>query len=751
MSAWLIIQVAETVFPLFGFDESPARYAVIVLAIGFLPALILSWAYELTSQGIKREKDVDRSESIAHNTGRKLDFFIIGTLTVALVVIGANWFSGRGERWAENVASPLVESHVAAGEWEAAYALAKQISNRAPDYDGLEEIWSSTSWITTIPSEPPGATVYRRPYNSPDVEWEVLGKTPLENIRYPFGMSVLRFEFAGRPPVQRMIGGGAGRRPGVQFLDQRPFNLDYDFLPELFKIDAADELPDGMVRVPGWQINDEGQTIEVQDFFINKFEVTNAEFQRFVDAGGYESSEYWVDQFESNGQLLAWDEVVPLMVDASGRPGPSTWIGGTFPAGQADHPVAGVSWYEADAFARFANAELPTYSHWRRAIASGALPWMLPASNLDGNGTADVGRFDGLGWTGAYDLAGNVREWTSSSNDGRVILGGAWNDSPYVVLESILDASALPPFDRSETNGFRLAITSDEPMVANVLRAPVTIDGESLDMDPVSDEIYEVIRNLYRYDNAAPLNARIEAEESQGRWVRQHVTFDAPYDDDRIGLYLYLPEDTSRPLQTVIWWGGAAWQVLDSHENFGVPLEFLLQSGRAVAVPVLAGTFQRRNTPRTPWSTIAGRDLAIQQVKDFRRVVDYLQTRSDIDTDALGYFGSSWGGRLGGIVLAVENRIKTGVLDRAGLQHLWHPETSVVNHLPRVKTPVLLFNGVYDTDFRFETSAVPFFELLGTSPEDKKHVSGPTSHFVPRPVVVGESLDWFDKYLGQAK
>ena len=154
VSAWLIIQIAETIFPLFGYDESPARYVVIVLVIGFIPALILSWVYELTSQGIKREKDIDRGESITHVTGRKLDFFIIGMLTIALFVIGVNWFSGRGERWARDEAMPLFENLAAAGDWEAAYALAKQISNRAPDYDGLEEIWKSTSWITTIPSEP---------------------------------------------------------------------------------------------------------------------------------------------------------------------------------------------------------------------------------------------------------------------------------------------------------------------------------------------------------------------------------------------------------------------------------------------------------------------------------------------------------------------------------------------------------------------------------------------------------------------
>jgi dienelactone hydrolase len=750
VGAWLIIQVAETIFPLFDYDDVPARYVVIVLAIGFIPTLIFSWAYELTSQGLKREEDVDRSDSIKHVTGRKLDFFIISLLTIALLVIGANWFSGRGERWARDEASPQIENHVAAGDWEAAYALAKQVSNRAPAYDGLEDLWRSMSWITTIPSEPPGAMVYRRPYDNPDAEWEALGRTPLSNIRYPFGLSVLRFEIADRPAVFRIMGGGViGGQPGLRVVEQRPFNQYGNFHPEPFRIDAADDLPEDMVRVPGWRLDNDGQAVDVRDFFIGRYEVTNAEYQRFVDAGGYENSEYWAAEFEKDGQALIWDEAVQLMVDQSGRRGPGTWIGGTFPAGQADHPVAGVSWYEADAYARFVGAELPTYSHWRRAISAAALPWMLPASNLDGEGTAAVDEFDGISWTGALDLAGNVREWCFSPTDeGRVILGGAWNDAEYVVLESILDASSLPPFDRSRTNGFRLARTSDDTRAAELLRASVTVTGESLDAEPVSDEIFAVFRNLFQYDNEASLSARIEKEEIRGPWEREYITFDAPYDDERIGLYLYLPNDVSGPLQTVLFWGGTGWLVLDSIDRYKTPIEFVLQSGRAVAVPVLAGTFQRRNDTRVQWSTIAGRDLVIRQIKDLRRAVDYLQTRSDVDAEAIGYFGFSWGGRLGGIVLAMEDRIRAGVFDQAGLQHLQHPETSVVNYLPRVETPVLQFNGVYDTDFRFDTSAVPFFELLGTSPEHKKHVTAPTEHFVPRPVVVGETLDWYDRYLG---
>lgn len=82
--AWLIIQVAETLFPLFGFDETPARMVVIVLAIGFFPVLVFSWVFELTPEGLKKEKDIDRIQAIGLRTGKKLDQIIIILLALAL-------------------------------------------------------------------------------------------------------------------------------------------------------------------------------------------------------------------------------------------------------------------------------------------------------------------------------------------------------------------------------------------------------------------------------------------------------------------------------------------------------------------------------------------------------------------------------------------------------------------------------------------------------------------------------------------
>jgi eukaryotic-like serine/threonine-protein kinase len=71
-----------------------------------------------------------------------------------------------------------------------------------------------------------------------------------------------------------------------------------------------------------------------------------------------------------------------------------------------------------------------------------------------------------------------------------------------------------------------------------------------------------------------------------------------------------------------------------------------------------------------------------------------------------------------------------------------------LNFLPRVTTPVLMVNGRYDQVFPYETSQVPFFQLLGSAPEHKEHYVAPAAHLVPRDVVIRRVLDWYDRYLG---
>ncbi len=110
---WLLVEVASVLFETF---EAPAwvmKVFATIIALGFPLALFFAWAYELTPEGLKKEKDVDRSQTITHRTGRKLDYLIIGLLSVAVVFFASThqWGSER-----EIVDKPAITEAAAGGE-----------------------------------------------------------------------------------------------------------------------------------------------------------------------------------------------------------------------------------------------------------------------------------------------------------------------------------------------------------------------------------------------------------------------------------------------------------------------------------------------------------------------------------------------------------------------------------------------------------------------------------------------------------
>ena len=80
--------------------------------------------------------------------------------------------------------------------------------------------------------------------------------------------------------------------------------------------------------------------MQLPDYFLDKFEVTNRDFQNFVDSGGYRTRKYWHYPFLENGAEISWEQAMKRFRDSTGREGPSSWQLGTFQKDQADFPVA---------------------------------------------------------------------------------------------------------------------------------------------------------------------------------------------------------------------------------------------------------------------------------------------------------------------------------------------------------------------------------------------------------------------------
>jgi class 3 adenylate cyclase/dienelactone hydrolase len=676
----------------------------------------------------------------------------VATAALAAGLAGAVfWFVTRDPdaRWLVEEAIPQIEGYLDGADWDSAYSLAKQAEARVPDNPELAELWPRMSWRVTIPSDPPGATVFRQAYDAPDgAEWQELGKTPLTNIRLPYGLSRLRFELTGYRPLVRALG---GEHLNWQELTAGNGLLDALLVgPETYKLDTEDTLPADKVRVPGWDFASEGKVLRLGDFLLGRYEVTNAEYKEFVDAGGYERWSLW-DPVVVNGETVPFENAKDLFTDRTGRPGPSTWEGSDYRAGEDGLPVSGVSWYEASAYARFAGQELPTAPHWQQALANSMFPWLLPASNFGGAGPRAVAESRAMGYAGAFDMTGNVREWTATAiGDERVILGGSWNDPYYIA--GVSDTSTSP-LDRSPGNGIRLALTADEPAVAAAVRAPLAArtTATAAIAKPVADDVYAAYSRVFDYDRGA-LNASVEASHATHVWTRERVTFDAAYGSERMVMYLYLPIGSSPPYQTVVYWPG--WDTFaldDADEYFSKQIDFIVKSGRAVAFPVYKGTFERRVgnvRGRAAFDTAAYRDNTIDTVKDLRRTIDYLETRREIDRNALGFFGYSWGGLNGPTALAQEPRLRLAVIDIGLLPSMAStPEVDPVNALPRVRVPTLMLSGEFDAMVPVG-DARRYFALIGAPATEKRHVIVIGGHFIPREVLIRETLDWLDRYLG---
>jgi len=125
VAAWLLLQVTDIVFPRIGLPDSAVTLVIALLAIGFIPALIFAWAFEMTPDGIKREKDVDRTQSITPKTGRKLDRMIISIMAVVIIFLVVDRFvlTTNNEKVAATQTAAIEEKTGKAAETDASVAV----------------------------------------------------------------------------------------------------------------------------------------------------------------------------------------------------------------------------------------------------------------------------------------------------------------------------------------------------------------------------------------------------------------------------------------------------------------------------------------------------------------------------------------------------------------------------------------------------------------------------------------------------
>jgi formylglycine-generating enzyme required for sulfatase activity/dienelactone hydrolase/fructosamine-3-kinase len=672
-------------------------------------------------------------------------------LTAILLVTGAVWVAKgyRDARWAREVALPEISQLSDEGKFGDAYALAMKAEESIPGDSALAKLWAALSYQLSLVTTPPGVDVYRRDYVKADAPWELVGKTPLKNVRQPRGMFVWKFEKPGFGTVLQTT---------LALIPRIPVSPG-DPVEASVTLDEAGNIPAGMVRVspaksrrtlyiPGYEGMPE---LALKDYWIDQYEITNRQFKLFVDQGGYQKREYWKIDFQREGKRLSWGEAMALFRDSAGRPGPKDWIQGEYPKGQDSLPVTGISWYEAAAYAEFAGKSLPTIYHWNRAAGPFSAALIVPASNFGGPGILPVGSKPDLSPWGNYDMAGNVKEWiwTEAESGKRYVLGGAWDEPNYMFI----DPDAQSPFLRAANIGFRCVKYIEPGSIPKIATDPMPSPRRDLTKEkPTSDQLFQAYRGIYSYDKK-PLNPSVEPfGQDEEAWKAEKITYTAAYGNERAIAYLFLPKRARPPFQTVLFFPGS--NALQER-TFSLPtapiLDAVLRSGRAVLYPVYKSTYERGDGMESDVAneTSDWRDHVVMWVKDASRAIDYAETRPELDHSKLAYYGFSWGAEMGGIVPAVEPRIKVSILALGGLDfHRSLPEVDTINFIPRVKQPVLMLNGRYDFFFPVESTQEPFFHMLGSAKDQKKHLLYDTGHNIPRNELIKETLNWLDQYLG---
>jgi predicted Ser/Thr protein kinase len=668
---------------------------------------------------------------------------VAAAVVAALAIAGTLAWRSSGTRAARNITLPEALRLADLDRHGEAFLLASEAERVIPGDPVLATLWPRISVAADVISSPEGADVSFGIIG--EDTWHHLGRTPLKAVRVPRGYYRWRVAKAGFDTLEVVRAGGLDRA---------------------LTLSTPGTLPSGMVAVPvaaglfltlaGFDYN---QTVPGPSFLIDRQEVTNAEFKSFVDAGGYDKPELWTEPFVEEGKTLDRAAAMARFRDRTGRPGPATWQGGAPPAGQEHAPVGGVSWYEAAAYAAFKGKQLPTIYHWVYAAGPQMGDSVSRTSNFGGKGALPASPLRGLSGYGAIDVAGNVKEWVwnDTGKGSRYILGGAWNEPDYMFVHP----DSRSPFDRSETHGFRCMQDADPKQPAPAaLKAAVAPPSRNYAVEkPVADSVFSIYAKQYDYDRT-PLEPRLEkTDDSSPHWRREIVSLGPAYGGERLPVYLFLPKNVKPPYQTVLFHPGSnAVRSADSSDLTAYPFDFILMSGRAIAVPIYKFTYERSDPKVTSSWPVPTRFYTIwvqQVVIDARRTLDYLATRPDLDASKVAFYGVSWGGRLGPITMALDSRIGTGILLMGGLgSGTPAPEADSFNFVPRVRVPILMINGDEDFIFPLEATQRPLLANLGTPPADKKHVLYPGGHEISgtkRSQLIQEIVAWLDKYLGRVQ
>jgi dienelactone hydrolase len=273
---------------------------------------------------------------------------------------------------------------------------------------------------------------------------------------------------------------------------------------------------------------------------------------------------------------------------------------------------------------------------------------------------------------------------------------------------------------------------------------------------PVGEEAYRVILESYQYDRDIPLEAQVLASESTEEYTREKIVFRSR--DSRVPGYLAVPRGGSPPYSLVLllhgqdaskssWWQGIPAELPRQLHAAGIAvlaLDAQYHGERALAndFEPWEGMFRRRWLNRVD-------EALTQSIIDYRRALDYVETRGDIDAGRVGVYGYSMGGLMSYVLTAIDDRVGVTVVCVAGPSPrlAGRREAFQVHNFVRAfrDRPIMILLGRSDPIYSAD-AIEPFFASIDS--RDKELVWYDSGHRLP-PEHIDRAVTWFVAHLGK--
>jgi len=686
----------------------------------------------------KEKKDLNENIQIKKANSKRILFF---SLSLFIILLFFFYYDKTPEISLEDNLEEIIEKFDDEDNYFV-FKRTKKLMDIFPKNKLLKLYFEKSTYPINIKSDSLQALVFIK-YGD-DTLWTEIGLTPIDSIRVPWFKG--KYDFQLKFKVNnRIIVATPDRSGEFDFGNIEQYPIEHAIIPET---------KNSMMFFPGINFGN----VSIETFSISKTEVSNKEFQDFVNSGGYEDSQYWDFPIKIGGLEYNFEGSIKKFIDKHGQYGPANWSYGQYANNAENFPVTGISWFEARAYAKYKGYKLPNIFQWLSSAGLSGFVSDLPdisRSNLESSQLCEVGDSRGENYFQLKNIAGNVREWTTNpqggENDKFSILGGSYSDNFY----SFNDYHAISPFDRSIGNGFRV-VQSPHSSELELLDNLVVdfIERDILLENNVSDDVFSIYRGQFSYDQY-DLNPIIDSIFDYENYIAYRFQLTPAYKNNEPlhGYVVYSNKNKSK-LKPIIQFP-SAWAIGSNSDNWIIEAtitnyNYLLAEGYAIVCPVYYSTYNRNKILKTWWANESDdyKNTIIKIGKDYKRSIDFIVSRNNFDFENLTYMGYSWGSIMSNILLAIDDRVKSAFICAGGLQvQKSKPEIDPALFTRRISIPVMHITGKNDGIFDYENSQIPMQKLLGTPPENQEMiVLEGVGHIIPKDIIIENHLRWLERY-----